>query len=60
LATIACDVDDKHESFAHAVPNSLALSMFDTGSFERFLAKYNFTTEDSSHLLSVVERFGDS
>ena len=56
LATIVCDASDRHEGFAHAVPSSLNLVDFDTASFEEFLRKYQFTPDDSSHLLSVAER----
>lgn len=57
LATIVCDANDKDEGFTSASPSSLAISNFDIESFEKFLNKYNFTADDSSHLLSVVERF---
>ncbi len=57
LATIVCDAQDRHEGFANASPRSLELSSFDIESFEKFLGKYNFTLDDSSHLLSIAERF---
>lgn len=60
LATIVCDAKDRHEDFAHALPHSLKLSSFDRESFENFLSKYNFTSDDSAHLLSVAGHFENS
>lgn len=60
LATIVCDATDRHEGFAHAVPSSLDLADFDVSSFEQFLLKYRFQSEDSEHLLSVAERFSNA
>lgn len=56
LATIVCDASDRHEGFANAVPSSLTLADFDFDSFEKFLARYQFASDDSSHLLTVAER----
>jgi len=57
LATIICDASDRHEGFAHAVPSSLERSEIDVPALEKFLHTYKFTVADSSHLLSVAERF---
>ncbi|GJM14376.1 MAG: exodeoxyribonuclease IX [Pseudohongiella sp.] len=57
LATIICDASDRHEGFANAVASSLELSEVDISSLEKFLSRYNFTADDSDHLLSSAQRF---
>jgi 5'-3' exonuclease len=60
LATIICNASDRHEGFANAVASSLDIESIDVSSFEKFLSTYNFAEEDSSHLLSIAERFSGS
>ena len=59
LATIICDANDRHEGFAHAIPESLEVADIDFSSFEKFLSNYKFTKNDSAHLLSVAEQFSN-
>lgn len=59
LATIICDANDRHEGFAHAIPQSLEVADIDFSSFKKFLSNYKFTKNDSSHLFSEAERFSN-